>query len=115
MAEYIEREAAIDYIKQSQCKKCSDIGLCGNCAVLTGVRLFEEVPAADVAPIKHGQWEWFDEDTGTPITGYEREWGWRCSHCKHELPDNYDDPDYRPMLDYCLYCGAKMDGGANNG
>jgi hypothetical protein len=51
MAEYIEREVAIDYIKQSQCKKCSDIGLCGNCAVLTGVRLFEEVPAADVAPV----------------------------------------------------------------
>lgn len=65
--------------------------------------------------LKHGQWEWFDEDTGTPITGYEREWGWRCSRCKHELPDDYDDPDYRPMLDYCPYCGAKMDGGANNG
>ena len=66
------------------------------------------VPAADVAPVKHGQWEWFDEDTGTPITGHKREWGWRCSRCKHELPDDYDDPDYRPMLDYCPYCGAKM-------
>lgn len=65
--------------------------------------------------VVHGQWEWFDEDTGTPITGYEREWGWRCSRCKHELPDDYDDPDYRPMLDYCPYCGAIMDGGANNG
>ena len=69
----------------------------------------------NAAPIKRGQWEWFDEETGTPITGYEREWGWRCSRCKHELPDDYDDPDYRPMLDYCPYCGAKMDGGANNG
>lgn len=88
------------------------------------------IATADVAPVvhgqwnimdgaktrlKHGQWEWFDENTGTPITGYEREWGWRCSRCKHELPDDYDDPDYRPMLDYCPYCGAEMDGGANNG
>lgn len=64
--------------------------------------------------VVHGQWEWFDEDTGTPITGYEREWGWRCSRCKHELPDDYDDPDYRPMLDYCPYCGAKMDEGTEN-
>lgn len=53
MAEYLDRDAAIDYIKQNQCKRCSDIGLCGNCAVLTGVRLFEEVPAADVAPVVH--------------------------------------------------------------
>lgn len=29
------------------------------------------IPAADAAPVRHGQWEWFDEDTGTPITGYE--------------------------------------------
>lgn len=77
--------------------------------------MVSKAPAADVAPVVHGQWEWFDEDTGTPITGHEREWGWRCSRCKHELPDDYDDPDYRPMLDYCPYCGAKMDGGANNG
>lgn len=26
-----------------------------------------------------------------------------------------DETDYRPMLDYCPYCGAEMDGGANNG
>lgn len=32
-----------------------------------------------------------------------------------QMPDDYDDPDYRPMLDYCPYCGAKMEGGANNG
>lgn len=66
--------------------------------------------AHDVAPVKHGKWEWFGEETETPFTGYEREWGWRCSRCKHKLPDDYDDPDYRPMLDYCPYCGAKMDG-----
>ena len=37
------------------------------------------IHAADVAPVAHGRWEWFDEETGTPFTGYEREWGWKCS------------------------------------
>lgn len=49
--EYIEREAAISYIKDNQCKRCSDIGLCGKCAVLTAVKLFESIPAADVRPV----------------------------------------------------------------
>lgn len=62
----------------------------------------------DAVPVVYGQWEWFDEETGTPLTGYEREWGWRCSHCKHELPDDYNDPDCRPTLNYCSNCGAKM-------
>lgn len=48
MAEYIERETAIAAIKDNKCRKCSDIGLCGNCAVLTAIKLFEALPAADV-------------------------------------------------------------------
>ena len=51
--EYISREAALKYIKSEQCKTCSDIGLCGNCAVLVAVKLLEKVPAADVAPVVH--------------------------------------------------------------
>lgn len=98
MAEYIDRNAFLEHMKKTN--RYFDVK-----------HDIENFPAADVAPIKHGQWEWFDEDIGTPITGHEREWGWRCSRCKHELPDDYDDPDYRPMLDYCPYCGAKMDGG----
>jgi hypothetical protein len=49
--EYISREAALKYIKLEQCRTCSDIGLCGNCAVLVAVKLLEKVPAADVAEV----------------------------------------------------------------
>lgn len=49
--EYISREAALKYIKSEQCKTCSDIGLCGNCAVLVAVNLLAKVPAADVAEV----------------------------------------------------------------
>lgn len=60
---------------------------------------------------KYGKWEWFDEETGTPIDGYEREWGWRCSCCKIELSDDYDNPDIYPKMKYCFNCGARMDEG----
>lgn len=73
--------------------------------------LVDSVPIVDVAPVVHGRWEWIDEDVGTPVTGYEREWGWRCSHCGEELPDDYDDPDDSPKFRFCYNCGAKMDGG----
>ena len=75
---------------------------------------FDRFPAADVAPVVHGRWEWFDEETGTPFTGYEREWGWKCSYCGEELPDDYDDPDNRPTFRFCHSCGAKMDGGVDD-
>lgn len=75
--------------------------------------LVDSVPIVDVAPVVHGRWEWIDEDVGTPVTGYEREWGLRCSHCGEELPDDYDDPDDSPKFRFCYNCGAKMDGGDN--
>ena len=55
-----------------------------------------------------GEWEWFDETVGTPIDGYEREWGWRCSKCKTVLPDEFDNPDDSPAMRFCQWCGAPM-------
>lgn len=63
MAEYIDREAAIAHIKSHQCRRCSDIGSCGGCAVLRAIRLFEEVPAADVMEVT------------------------RCKDCEHSFKD----------------------------
>ena len=99
MAEYIERNAfkakylCCDYLPEMSEEE------------------FDQFPVSDVAPVVRGRWEWFDEDVGTPVTGYEREWGWRCSHCGEELPDDYDDPDDSPTFRFCYNCGAKMDGG----
>lgn len=106
MADYIKRETVVNHLND-----CMDTIWKPE---IVALKCFVEgLPAADVAPVVHGRWEWFDEETGTPITGYEREWGWRCSNCKEELPDDYDDPDCRPELRYCHNCGAKMDGGDN--
>lgn len=90
--EYISREAALKYIKSEQCGTCSDIGLCGNCAVLVAVKLLAKVPAADVAEVRHGWWIYHDDD-GV----------FTCSECGNaESNDSY----------YCRLCGAKMDGAA---
>lgn len=104
MVEYIEREALMKELSEST--EPFNTG-----SVFRAIR---KQPAADVAPVAHGRWEWFDEETGTPFTGYEREWGWKCSYCGEELPDDYDDPDNRPTFRFCHSCGAKMDGGVDD-
>lgn len=89
--EFISREAAVKYIKSEQCRTCSDIGLCGNCAVLVAVKLLAKVPAADVAEVRHGRWIHHEDGVFT------------CSECGNaESNDSY----------YCRLCGAKMDGAA---
>lgn len=55
-----------------------------------------------------GEWEWYDEEVGSPLEGIERDWGWRCSKCKVVLPDDFDDPDNPPAMRFCPVCGAPM-------
>ena len=47
------------------------------------------------------------------VTGYERELGLRCSHCKEELPEDYDDTDNSPTFRFCYNCGVKMNEGGH--
>lgn len=118
MAEYIERELALRIIIQKQKELCP-LGTYGK-KYVDGydrekfddwqeiIDEIESVPAADVEEVKHGKWEWFEEEHGTPIDGYDYDWGWHCSNCKAELSDDYDDPDTPPKMRYCPHCGAKM-------
>ena len=99
MAEYIERETAIKNIKEHQCRNCYDIGLCENCAVLTAIKLFENIPAVDVQPVKHGEWS----QIKILQDGYKAK---ECSVCKATFWDLYP-------WNYCANCGAKMDGEDN--
>lgn len=57
------------------------------------------IPAADVAPVVHGQW----------VDG-------KCSNCGVDIPtDDAHDAIFETECRFCYYCGAKMDGGADNG
>lgn len=53
MAEYIERETLLTDVCNDQCgEKYS--GVCENCRIIA---LIADMPAADVAPVVHGRWE----------------------------------------------------------
>lgn len=67
-----------------------------------------DMPAADVAPVRHGQWDgegdgYADGELVIDV--------WYCSCCGHCIDDGTDDPTILP--NYCPNCGARMDGAGN--
>ena len=104
MTKYIEAARAATIIAEKRGIPIADL-----------VDTFAEIPAADVAPVVHGRWEWFEEwNLSTPDHPIECEdYGWRCGECKTALEDLvygiFDDIDDKPKLKFCPNCGAKMD------
>lgn len=108
--EYIEREAAVvmaDYAedehpydkdpKRPETFSAYHEGWSDACDYIRS-RL-ESLPAADVAPVRHGRWIWADD-------GYLR-----CSNCHQKAPvmTQYQDEPMTIATAYCPNCGAKMD------
>ena len=62
----------------------------------------EEFPAADVAPVVHGEWIVCGDGDNVP---------WMCSHCGRTTASKYKIAYGK----YCPNCGAKMDGGVDDG
>ena len=63
----------------------------------------ENLPAADVAPVRHGRWEEMHYEGGIlDGTNFDR-----CSVCGYERV--FDDPALKTVFKYCPNCGAKMD------
>ena len=57
-----------------------------------------EMPAADVAPVRHGRWI------------KRKTWNFHvCSEC------SFETSPYMSCMNYCPNCGAKMDGGVDDG
>ncbi len=112
MAEYIERETLMKFpIRRDHCDKehANEHFING---IETVMEYAENLPAADVEPVRHGRWE-----------GY--------THSRYCGMDEYGDPVYRDGVvfycsnpkcmrktvvkeNYCPNCGAKMDGGKNH-
>jgi hypothetical protein len=87
MAEYIKREALVHRLKSPYLFNITQ-------------RIFEiisEIPAADVAPVVHGEWLLRHEGYGHY---------WECSVC-HTNPCIYVTEHTK----FCPNCGAIMDGG----
>lgn len=97
MAEYIDRKAAYREI-------CSDETMSGYEKAYCS-ELIRNIPAADVAPVRHGLWEGYShqryyciDDFGDPI--YKDGVVYYCSKCRRKTVIKER---------YCPNCGAKMD------
>ena len=83
MAEYIDREALRDALYDA------------DAITMSGVKILNQFPAADVAPVRHGQW------LPQVVLGQK---AWDCSECK-----TLGSPHWK----WCPVCGAMMHGGAD--
>ena len=100
MDDFISREATIKRIKEVYCVGCNSYhGVrCRACGTGDAIDIIDDFPAADVAPVVHGQW----------VDG-------KCSNCGVDIPtDDAHDAIFETECRFCYYCGAKMDGGADN-
>ena len=58
------------------------------------ISIIENIPAADVAPVRHGRWEKHGSK-------------WQCTGCKVLM--SIDGTPQENLLYYCPNCGCKMD------
>ena len=75
MAEYIDREVALMKLMQDGCSA-------------KNLQSISDMPAADVAPVRHGRWKRYGKNLG------------ECSECGEIVSVRNN---------YCPNCGAKMD------
>ncbi len=102
MAEYIDKEVLIADLEERYCKPCEsekkdyNHTKCRVCWVDDLIGEIDSAPAADVAPVMHGEWEYIGTDKMGNV--------FRCSNCANRIGLDKE-------TDYCPNCGAKMDGG----
>ena len=98
MAEYIERETAKRALRRLEViPKYTVDG-----RAVTD-KIIDAIPAADVAPVVHGRWIKHGYVCG--------EYEWECSVCHETEWRGYSGAE---IMKFCMFCGARMDGGADN-
>ena len=103
--EYIEREYMVEIITMLKSEK-GDIRVMDTETLLYFIR---KVPAADVAPVRHGKWIYNPNGMDFNLGA------WECSVCtqkNNNLPCSRNISPYICVgSKYCPNCGAKMFGG----
>jgi hypothetical protein len=98
MAEYIDR---VEYCEK-HCRCSNEYCDRQSCPIW-------KAPAADVAPVVHGEWEavdWREYDASScEVICYPKD-GIACTHCRYVFKK-----DALWKKNFCPNCGAKMDGG----
>lgn len=102
VAEYIDREALIAEFDRLGLGEHSLVERVFSDRVRT---IIAGIPATDVAPVVHGRW------INAPLCGNAI---CRCSVCGY-MVNVHANLSGRIMQKFCTSCGAKMDGGGNDG
>ena len=102
MAEYIEREAALNICQKEYEERLEMCDYCGDTVAWNIGGQIKELPAADVAEVKHGKWiEVQKENIWNDIVPVLE-----CSACgKYTVGTR----GIMTKSNYCPNCGAKMD------
>ena len=106
MSEFISKELTLERLKR-ECNKCSDIGLCGNCAVLIATKEVESIHPADVKPVVYA------ENVADEYADCDQ---FICSECGIHLQDwvRIYEEDYQDRIvheyvfKFCPNCGADV-------
>ena len=89
MDEYIEREAATNVA-------CNILWKMNDLSTSVMAKALNSIPAADVAPVRHGEWE--------IVVGSNGKEYMVCTCCRVSQ-------DLTGVFTYCPNCGCRMDGG----
>ena len=104
MSEYINRGTAFDAVTDLAGKASTRSAYE---AVWKSARALKKIPAAAVAPVVHGRWirpHWRNNNYCCD-----------CSECGGEAMHRDYQWNKKGVYPICPNCGAKMDGGADNG
>lgn len=104
MKEYIEREAAIRAVQRYGVGALDADDFSPEQAERFIISNLSAIPAADVVEVRHEKW--------TPAY-YGHVNYVRCTGCGSYFEDSIFA--HEDSVEYCPHCGAKMDGGVNDG
>ena len=94
---FIDANNLIEEIREERCYNCRNFKdmKCDYCGTADYIYMIEDMPAADVAPVRHGRWE--EASDGDGIV---------CPFCRTDFCTIIYDTE---CFNYCPNCGAKMD------
>ena len=88
-----------EYIGREEAKQFFNLNFGGVSHAIIAARLLDEIPAADVAPVRHGRWiDAYPDIEPNPMFMYGI-----CSECGFKQ-------GISKYLKYCPDCGCRMDG-----
>ncbi|MCD7863604.1 MAG: hypothetical protein LUG61_08915 [Lachnospiraceae bacterium] len=109
MAKYIDadalKEAIVKMMPHDKCGEEMPEEMAATDMAVSVIQKIDEMPAADVEPVRHGGWKYIDYGDG--------DYWAECQECGEQYKVKNGDFDlFDECYHYCPACGAKMDGGS---